>query len=106
MHNSEGINMAREIRERLTREASPEEKERHRRIRESVEQELPELTRWARDVATRHRERVAVGTVFSAKEADVLAAIDNYATSHSLSSRGAVVREALSQLLGIEISRG
>jgi hypothetical protein len=35
----------------------------------------------------------------------VLEAIDGYAMKHSLSGCGAVVREALAQLLGIEITR-
>jgi hypothetical protein len=66
---------------------------------------LPELTQWAKQVAARHQERVAVGTVFTDQEATVLEAIDNYAAAHSLTSRSAVVREALAHLLGIEISR-
>ena len=97
--------MAREIRRRIVREATPEERERHRTIRAEIEQELPELKRWAREAAARHRERVVVGTVFTDQESSVLAAIDDYATKHSLSGRGAVVREALAQLLGIDIVR-
>jgi hypothetical protein len=97
--------MTHEIRLRILREATSEEKERHRTIRDEIQQELPELKQWARESAARHRERVAVGTVFAGPEADVLEAIDNYATKHSLSSRGAVVREALAHLLGIEIAR-
>jgi hypothetical protein len=97
--------MTHEIRDRIMREATPEERERHRAIRESIEQELPELTRWAREAAARHQERVAVGTVFTNQEARVLEAIDNYAAAHSLTSRSAVVREAPAHLLGIKISR-
>lgn len=97
--------MAREIRRRIVREATPEEKERHRTIRAEIEQELPELERWAREAATRHRDRVAVGTVFTDREASVIAAIDDYATKHSLAGRGAVVREALAHLLGLDITR-
>ena len=97
--------MTHEIRNRIVREATPEEKERHRAVREGVEQDLPELKRWARDPAARHRERVAVGTVFTDQETNILAAIDNYASEHSLASRAAVVREALAHLLGIEIPR-
>jgi hypothetical protein len=89
----------------ILREATPEEKERHRTIREQVQQELPELKQWARETAARHRERVAVGTVFTDQETNVLEAMDNYAAKHSLTSRGAVVREALAHLLGIEIPR-
>ncbi len=95
--------MTREIRRRIIREATPEEKERHRTIRAEIEQELPELKQWARETAARHRERVAVGTVFTDQETGVLEAIDDYAMKHSLPGRGAVVREALAQLLGIEI---
>ena len=58
----------------------------------------------AREVAARHRDRIAVGTVFTAQEADVVEAIDNYAATHSLASRSVVVREALSRLLGVEIA--
>ena len=35
----------------IVRPATPEEKERHRQIREQVEEELPELKRWAREAA-------------------------------------------------------
>jgi hypothetical protein len=97
--------MTREIRRRILREATPEEKERHRAIREEIQQELPDLKRWAREAAARHRERVAVGTVFTDQETRVVEAIDHYATEHSLSGRGAVVREALAHLLGIDINR-
>jgi hypothetical protein len=99
------IFMTRDIRRRIVREATPEEKERHRTIRAEIEQELPDLKQWARETAARHRERVAVGTVFTAREADVLQAMDDYATKHSLSGRSAVVREALAQLLGVDITR-
>jgi hypothetical protein len=94
-----------EIRKRIIRNATPEEKERHSAIRQEIQGELPELKEWARETAARHHERVAVGTVFTNQEANVLEAIDNYAAKHSLSSRGAVVREALAHLLGIEMSR-
>jgi hypothetical protein len=97
--------MTREIRRRIIREATPEAKERHRAIRAEIEQELPELKRWTRETAARNRERVAVGTIFTDREAGVLEAIDEYATKHSLSGRGAVVREALARLLGIDIVR-
>jgi hypothetical protein len=97
--------MTREIRRRILREATLEEKERHRVIREQIQQELPELEQWARETAARHRERVAVGTVFTDQETGVLEAIDQYAADHALTSRGAVVREALAHLLGIDITR-
>ena len=38
------------------------------------------------------------------EEAQVLAAIDDYALKHSLHGRGAVVREALARRLGVEIA--
>ena len=71
--------MTRGIRRRIIRDATPEEKERHRAIRAEIGQELPELKQWAREVAARHRERVAVGTVFTDQESGVLDAIDDYA---------------------------
>ena len=91
--------------ERIVRDATPEERERHRAIREQIAQELPELQAWARVAAARHKERVSVGTVFSGGEAKIVEAIDDYAAKHSLGGRSAVVREALSQLLGIELIR-
>ena len=48
---------------------------------------------------------MAVGTVFTSEEAGILEAIDTYAAKHSLPGRGAVVREALAHLLGIEMPR-
>ncbi len=97
--------MTHEVRNRVLRPATPEEKERHRRIRAEIQQELPELSQWARAAAARHRERVAVGTVFGTEESRIIDAIDHYAAQHSLRGRGAVVREALAKLLGIEIAR-
>jgi hypothetical protein len=97
--------MSHEIRKRILRPATPEEKERHQRIRQEIEQELPELKQWAQAAAARHQERVGVGTVFGAEEAQVVKAIDAYAARHSLKDRGAVVREALANLLGIAIAR-
>jgi predicted transcriptional regulator len=97
--------MAREVRQRIVRPATPEEAERHTVIRKQIEEELPEIEQWARDAAARHRERVAVGTVLTAEENNVLEAIDDYAAKHSLTSRSAVIREALANLLGIEIAR-
>jgi hypothetical protein len=97
--------MAREIRNRIIRAATPEERDRHNAIRKEVEQDLPELTKWARQIAAEHTDRVAVGTVFTADETPVVQAIDQYASDHSLNSRSAVIREALARLLDIEISR-
>lgn len=94
-----------EIRKRILRSATPEEAARHAVIREQIEEELPELAQWARDAAARHRERIAVGTVFGAEESGVVAAIDEYAAKHSLANRSAVVREALAKLLGVEVRR-
>ena len=96
--------MTDEIRQRLLRPATLKEKERHQQIRQQVEQEMPELKQWAQEAAARHRDRVAVGTVFTAQEVGVLEAIDDYAAKHALASRGAVVREALSRLLGVRIA--
>ena len=97
--------MSQKIRKRIVREATPEEKERHRVIREQVKQDLPELDEWARAAAARHQERIAIGTVLTGEEAKVVEAIDDYAAKNSLAGRSAVVREALSQLLGIELAR-
>jgi len=97
--------MSHEIRNRIVRFASADEKSRHAAIREQIAQELPELKEWARKAAERHREHIAVGTVLTSEEAEVLNAIDEYAAKHSLSGRGAVVREALARLLGIQIAR-
>jgi hypothetical protein len=97
--------MSQEVPKRILREATPEEKERHRVVRQQVEQELPELERWARVAAARRQERMAIGTLLSGEEADVVAAIDDYAAKHSLADRSAVVREALSKLLGVELAR-
>ena len=80
--------MPHEIRNRIVRSATPEETARHNQIREQIEQELPELTQWARAAAARHRDRVSIGAVFAAEEANVVAAIDEYATKHSLPGRG------------------
>lgn len=97
--------MTHEIRERILRPATPQEKDRHQRIRQQIEQELPELKQWARAAAAKHKEQVPVGTVLTQEEADVVRAIDDYAARHSLQNRSAVVREALAHLLGIEIAR-
>jgi len=97
--------MSHENRKRTVREATPAEKERHRLIREQVKQDVPELQEWARAAAARHHERVAVGTVLTGDEAKLVEAIDDYAAKHSLAGRSAVVREALSRLLGVELAR-
>jgi hypothetical protein len=97
--------MKHEIRKRIVREATPEEKERHRVIREQVEQDQPELTQWARAAAARHQDHVVVGTVLTGEETKILEAMDNYAAKHSLAGRSAVIREALARLLGIEMAR-
>ena len=97
--------MAHEIRNRVVRPATAEEKARHQMIREQIEQELPELRQWALDAAQRHKDKVPVGTVLTAEEAHVLKAMDDYATKHALNNRAAVVREALANLLGVQLSR-
>jgi hypothetical protein len=96
--------MTHELRQRIQRPATPDEKERHQQIRKEIDAELPELKQWARGAAARHQERVAVGAVFTADEAQVLKAIDDYAAAHSLTNRAAVVREALGKLLGITVA--
>lgn len=90
---------------RIEREATPEEIERHRVVREQVKQDLPELRAWARAAAARHQERIAVGTILSGEETKLIDAIDDYAAKHSLAGRSAVVREALAQLLGVDLAR-
>lgn len=97
--------MTHEIRQRIQRPATEEEKARHQQIRAEIEEELPELKQWGRAAAAAHKERIAVGTVFEADEAPVVQAIDEYAAKHSLQNRSAVVREALAQLLAIEVAR-
>jgi PAB1-binding protein PBP1 len=99
------FDMANEIRERILRPATPEEKERHLRVRQQIQEEMPEIKEWAQVAAARQKDRIAVGTVFSHEEAGILEAIDAYAAKNALQNRGAVVRAALSQLLGIEIAR-
>ena len=94
-----------EVRQRIVRPATPEEKERHGQIREKIEEELPDLKQSAREVAVRHAGRIPVGTVFGEEEANVVRAIDHYAAGHSLADRSAVVREALAQLFGMDIQR-
>jgi hypothetical protein len=98
--------MTHEIGTRNFREATPEEQQRHSAIREKIQEELPELKRWAKETAVRHRERLAVGTVFTDQEAAVLEAIDNSAAKHSLlpsrtgaAARGGRVAEAIRALL-------
>jgi hypothetical protein len=103
--NDEERAMAHEVRQRIVRPATEEEKERHGQIREKIEEELPELKRWAREAAASRAGRIPVGTVFGEEEADVVRAIDHYAAGHSLADRSAVVREALAQLLRIDIQR-
>ena len=96
--------MSNDIRNRMIRNATPEEAERHLVIQKEVERELAPLKAWAREAASQSVDHVAVGTVFNAKERHVVQAIDEYAVTHSLGNRGAVVREALSRLLGLEIA--
>jgi len=90
---------------RIVRPATAEELQRHDHVRRGIEQELAEIKARARQGAAQCRSRVAVGTVFSADERTVVEAIDAYATSHSLPSRSAVIREALGRLLNMPIAR-
>jgi hypothetical protein len=87
---------------RIIREATPAERERHAAVRAAVETERQEIAAWARQAAARSGE-VAVGAVFSPAETPVLDAIDAYAASHNLPGRSAVVREALSRLLDLQL---
>ena len=103
--NDNKDDVRREVRQRIVRPATPEERERHARIRECIQEELPELKQWAREVAARHVEQVSVGTVFGKEDAQIVEAIDRYAAGHALRNRSAVVREALAKLLSIEIPR-
>ena len=43
--------MTHEVRNRIVRPATPEERESHLRVRGQIEQELSELKRWAREAA-------------------------------------------------------
>jgi hypothetical protein len=97
--------MAHEVRQRIVRPATPDEQARHALIRKQTDEELPEIQQWAREAAARHRDRVAIGTVLTAGEINVVDAIDAYAVKHSLTGRSAVVRAALANLLGIDIAR-
>ncbi len=103
MEKANGENDRHEVRQRIVRPATPEERERHTKIRESIQEELPELKQWAREVAAHHVEQITVGTVFGKEDAQIVEAIDRYAAGHELRNRSAVVREALAKLLSIEI---
>ncbi len=104
-HDDKERDMEHEVHQRIVRPATPEEKERHRQVRENIEEELPELKQWAREAAVRHVGQTPVGTVFGEEETHVVQAIDHYVASHALANRSAVVREALAQLLRIDIER-
>lgn len=84
---------------RIIREATPVERQRYAEVRAAVEAERDDIVAWAREAGG----QVAVGTVFTTDEIPVLEAIDAYAASHNLSGRSAVVREALSRLLDIQV---
>ena len=96
--------MQRDMGKRIVRPATPDEKERQELIRKAIDEELPDLKKWAQAAAANKGGKVSVGAIFSPEEAKVVQAIDEYATAHSLPNRGAVVRQALAQLLGIELS--
>lgn len=89
---------------RIAHQATTEEQARHAEIRQQIEEELPELSAWARQVAAVESGQIVVGAVFTAEERPVIDAIDAYASGHSLPGRAAVVREALGRLLGLSIS--
>lgn len=96
--------MIHEVRERIVRPATPEEKLRHEEIRKQIEEEKSELQEWSRTAALMQKDQVAIGTVFTAAETSVVEAIDDYAVKHAMTNRSAVVREALAKLLEIEIA--
>ena len=58
-----------------------------------------------REAAGRHVGRTLVGTVVGEEEADIVRAIDRYASGHTVADRSAVVREVLSQRWRIGIRR-
>jgi hypothetical protein len=97
--------MTHEVRERIRRPATTEEKARHDKIRAEVAEEKPDLTAWARAAAATHKDRISVGADFTAEEAQIVEVIDAYARTHSLPNRGAVVRQALANLLGIQLDQ-
>ena len=98
--------MARKIRNVINRPATAEEKERHRGIRAQVATELPRIQAKGREILAENAEaRRHLDTVFNSEEEYVFDAIDQFAASNSLANRGAVVRMALSKLLGIEIAQ-
>lgn len=74
---------------------TPEQRKEYRKAVEAEEKAGPPR----RTVSKQRLE-----TVFSPEEIQVLDVVDQYATEHGLPNRGAVVRVALSQLLGLEIS--
>jgi hypothetical protein len=88
---------------RILHQATAEERARHAEVRRQIEDEIPELLAWARQV--NGADQIAVGAVFTAQERPVIDAIDAYAAGHSLPGRAAVVREALGRLLGLRISQ-
>ncbi len=98
--------MARKLRKVINRPATAEEKTRHRSIRAQVAAELPRIQAKGRQIlAETAGERRHLDTVFISGEEYVFDAIDQFAASNSLANRGAVVRMALSKLLGIEIDQ-
>ena len=98
--------MARKIRNVINRPATAEEQERHRNIRAQVATEFPRIQAQGREILAETAEaRRHLDTVFNSEEEYVFDAIDQFAASNSLANRGAVVRMALSKLLGIEIAQ-
>ena len=71
---------------------TPKQRAEYRRMVAEEERDLPRKIKYR------------VEAVFQEKEQDVLTAIDQYATKHGLPNRGAVVRQALAKLLGIELA--
>lgn len=92
-----------ELGKRIIRPATDAERSQHAALRVALAEERDEIAAWARNVAGCEDNPVAIGTVFTAAETPVVAAIDAYAASHDLPNRAAVVREALARLLDIPV---
>jgi len=88
--------MARKLRKRISRKMTAEERERHTRIREQIEKEMPELTALGREAKREHDARAA-------KLRDAVAALKNAREELGLSladirERTGIERSTLSRL--------
>jgi hypothetical protein len=91
-----------EIRERIVREATPEEKERRRAVRPETQTDLPELMQWAGETAAELRERLVVATVLTGQGTTAWKATDDYAAKHALK---VIIRSCQIDLEGEEMRR-